>query len=409
MEPVTHYLGGAGRDQWTDPRESPKPPSPPSPRPLAVSPDDLVNLVSLCRSGRIYAVEVWIKDGKPIQVEPPPRGPRKSTPLQVAIDAKFHDLVLLLLSNGYRPDLEPEPPLDRVLRLRAWDLLELLLTWGADPTRVDPETVLDTYQSDLMERFWSFGVDYTRDHVLAHYLTSSTRNRPAYGWARRHRDDPRIGRDLAMALGEAIWDDNEKAVSLLLWAGADPHRRVPTLRWSSPEEEDDEELLGTAVEAAVHAGKGHLIRFLKPDPQRDDFGALWSAVHDPESVDRLAAINPPTDWSPSIINCINRLSYRFLAGSDWPTKHCLERISDQHGGSLSTLAGKDCVDLRRSMFRIRDSYDFRWLLDWLRKPRHCDPAIYADLTRTSAMQARLTAAGLVRKPIVAKAKPRRRS
>ncbi len=60
------------------------------------------------------------------------------------------------------------------------------------PLQAEPTSYrgLDTYRSDLIERFWNFGVDYTKGHVLARYLTEATRNRPAYGWARGHRDDP---------------------------------------------------------------------------------------------------------------------------------------------------------------------------------------------------------------------------
>jgi hypothetical protein len=45
-------------------------------------------------------------------------------------------LALLLLCNGYDPNLEPDSPLDLAFRIRRWDLLDLLLEWGADPRRL---------------------------------------------------------------------------------------------------------------------------------------------------------------------------------------------------------------------------------------------------------------------------------
>jgi len=77
-----------------------------------------------------------------------------------------------------------------------------------------------------MERFWGLGCDLTRERSLAYYLSEKTSNKPAYGWAKRHCDDPRVAYSLALALNEAVSDNREKAVALLMWAGADSHRKV---------------------------------------------------------------------------------------------------------------------------------------------------------------------------------------
>ena len=191
--------------RWTDPRENPAPGGSEG-RPVAATQDDLKPLLDLCRAGRLYSVEDWIRSGKPVQSRPGPGGRSRRTALQVTINARFHDLALLLLCNGYQLRLEAQNPLDQALELRAWELVELLLRWGADPQTVTPSTVLETYQSELMQRFWELGVDYAKDHALAECLASNTRKRPAYGWARRHRDDPRIARELAVALGDAVME-----------------------------------------------------------------------------------------------------------------------------------------------------------------------------------------------------------
>ena len=67
-----------------------------------------------------------------------------------------------------------------------------------------------------------------------------------------------------MALGEAIVEDRERAVALLIWAGANPHERVPELRWSRPDDQEDEEDHISAVALAILYGRGKLLRMLKP-------------------------------------------------------------------------------------------------------------------------------------------------
>ena len=59
------------------------------------------------------------------------------SPLRAAIRKKHRDLVLLLLCNGYRLDLERDDRnsvLDEALKVRDYEMLDRLLQWGADPT-----------------------------------------------------------------------------------------------------------------------------------------------------------------------------------------------------------------------------------------------------------------------------------
>ena len=75
-----------------------------------------------------------------------------------------------MLCNGYDPNLEPDSPLNLLLRARRWDLLDLLLEWGADPHRVRLTDLFGSYSTDLYERFFSLGVDLTANHELAEAL-----------------------------------------------------------------------------------------------------------------------------------------------------------------------------------------------------------------------------------------------
>ena len=150
---------------WVDPRQNPKPPAPPTPCEPAADPEKIAELLAFCRSGRIYEIERWIINGNPLQAThyDIPRK-RFESPIEIAISAGLYD-VALLLCNGYRLALEaapPNTPLDQALQGRAWDIVDLLLDWRAEPQKVDPEAVLGAYRSDLMDRFWDAGLDFSR-------------------------------------------------------------------------------------------------------------------------------------------------------------------------------------------------------------------------------------------------------
>src|SRR6266511_3410879 len=113
---------------FVDPRLHPEPPARVSREPAAHG-QELRELVQLCRAGRVYEVERWIQEGRPIQAlnYRPPKGRAVDTPLRAAVRTNHRDLVLLLLCNGYRLDLEPQgwdSALNVSLGDRAFDLLE---------------------------------------------------------------------------------------------------------------------------------------------------------------------------------------------------------------------------------------------------------------------------------------------
>lgn len=377
------------RETWVDPRRSPKLPA--VPREPAEDPEEIEPLVRLCQRGHLYAVERWIAEGRPIQAARYyVKGRRQlDSPLEVAMESRQHDLALLLLCNGYRTELEVEHPLSRALRLRYRELLDLLLDWGADPTRVDPDAVLGTNNIDVLDRFWNLGLDLTAENRLACYLSSPT-TKPLCGWAKRHNEDPRVARALALALVQVIWNRKERAAHLLVWAGADTHRRVPILEWHDVEDEDENEddETYTAVEMAVDRGKGSLLRILRPDPQVDDFAKLYASVSDPDTVDFLMRFKPPEDWSAGILRNIYWITNEIFDDRADDHRWCLERIA-HHGGRLTTVDPKRVNDLRRDILRMLKTERQRWLLDWLGNPRHCDPSIYDGLMRTPAMQAKI--------------------
>lgn len=150
---------------FIDPRSDPAPPAQISVR-TATHGEQLRELVHHCLAGHVYDVERWIQNGRPIQALTYKR-PKKAavvSPMCAAIRTKHRDIVLLLLCNGYRLDLEAtdgNSVLNEALTIRAFDILVLLLAWGADPRAVRSCNVVDTYRTELVDQFWTGGVDHT--------------------------------------------------------------------------------------------------------------------------------------------------------------------------------------------------------------------------------------------------------
>lgn len=381
---------------FVDPREYPEPPCRVATPQPASTPEDLAGLLAACRDGRIYAVETWIREGKSIWIETSARKPGRppQNPLAVAVETGQYDLAVLLLANGYPISSVEDAFLERLLDDRHFAFFELLVAWGADILRVSPETVLYTYDVGLIDRYEAAGGDLTRRHALALMLGDHSSNRPAYGWAKRRTGEPRVARALAVALGVAVRKGSERTVALLLWAGADPHLRAPYLfpefyRPSDDEADDDPADWTTAIAIAVSEGKAALLSRLKVDPARDDIEELWGSVSDPETLDALAAIRMPKDWSRTLYWNFQRALADY--GSPWQSRQTLERMIDRHGARLTTLEEEAVHHLRRSILRAKDGSMVRWILRTLRRPECCEPTIFESLIRTATMKTRCAA------------------
>src|SRR5688572_4959637 len=304
-------------------------------------PDDVRELHMLCREGRLYDVERWVQAGRPLQVicQKNAGGRRPTSALEIALENENHALVLLLLCNGYDPNLEHESPLNLALRARRWDLVDMLLHWGANPHAVDPGDLFDTYKSALIERFYALGVDVTDGHALADSLAHHTSNKPLFGFAKRHCNaDPKIQAELNIALVHHAEEGNEKGVQLCLWAGADPHTPAASLRYPSSvdnDDEDDEEdrFLGfTAIEEACRGGHLQILDRLRPDPAKDDFDALYRSAYSGDVIALLARYALPTSVGVIIQSHLWRATWSFgeiNVFSDsraWRSVHALERL-----------------------------------------------------------------------------------
>ena len=378
--------------EFVDPRSNPGPPARVCREPAAHG-EELRDLIHLCLTGRVYDVERWVQRGRPIQAlhYKRPRKPAVVSPIRTAIRKNHRDLVLLLLCNGYRLDLEAsyrDSVLDEALTMRAFDILDLLLEWGADPTNVSTYNVVDTYKTDLIDRFWKAGVDYSVDPEFGLYL-AHTANKPLYGWLRRNRSDQRLQDALDMALLEAVTEDEELPVRLLLWAGANPHRKVPTIRELGRPDAWDEYAVFSSATAAITFGRHQLFDLLRIGAM-PDLEAQFSWAHDSWTLKKLVAIRLPSSWSEIILAFIGRLWRPFGFDSAWDVRDALGFIASS-GGKLVTVSPDQLSYLRHVLLKIRETDAFLWLLRWLKNERHCLPAIYEEVTRTASMRQKIEA------------------
>jgi ankyrin repeat protein len=367
-------------------------------------PTQLQELHRLCKEGRLYEVEGWIREGKPLQAttESARRRRNYSSALEIALDAGNHSLVLLLLRSGYDPNVEVDSPLDMAMEARRWDLVDLLLEWKANPHQVDLNTLFDTYDSELFERFRDLGVDLTEGHELAAALAYHTSNKPAFGFARRHREsDPRIQADLNSALAHHASEGNEKGLMLCLWAGADPHAPARSLRFGSYSEEDEEEdeddetegrFLGfSAIHEACRRGNVDLLKRLGPDPSTDDYEELFQAAGSGAVVEFLAKRQLPKDVGRVIAHHLWWMDLGFHR--EWRSFRTLERIFEV--GARWEEASKEFVAaIRRQVLRLPDR-SFVDLLKLLALKDKCSPEILQELGRTPAIRKRMKAVGFI--------------
>jgi hypothetical protein len=229
-------------------------------------PDDLKELCSLCRAGKLFAVQQWIRGGRPHRMPP---GNFATSPIRTAIESGFHSLVEVLLREEAVDQEEKNDALIRAIDNRNVDLVELLTQYGADPRTVDFDTVLWSRHPQIMRWFVANGLDLECGYPIANAFRY--KHREFLGVYMSLRDTvPTARRQATIALRYHAADGNLKWVSLLLWAGADPRLPVPRMEDSDVDEEDVE----TALVAAVRRGQFDVVKRIGIDPTRDDVTAL---------------------------------------------------------------------------------------------------------------------------------------
>jgi|HubBroStandDraft_4_1064222.scaffolds.fasta_scaffold361890_1 hypothetical protein len=183
-------------------------------------------LSTLCQQGKLYEVEKWIANGKSLVVPPE----YKTTPLQSALDRGFHSLVELLARSDCGQQAKNDSLMDAVSK-RNLEFIELLVNHGAAMSSVPFSHVLLSWDPTISRFFLERGADFITDARFTEAFTAKIRAalRPFMECKRNH---PEYAQELQKQVDSALryyFCDaaNEKWVSLMLWASADPRSPEP--------------------------------------------------------------------------------------------------------------------------------------------------------------------------------------
>jgi len=79
-----------------------------------------------------------------------------------------------------------------------------------------------------------------------------------------------------------------------------------------------------------------------------------------------------------------------LRRNPWEVRDALDFIGSS-GGRLVTVSPEQISFLRHVLLKVEDADTALWLLRWLKNEKHCEPAVYHEVTRTVSMRRRLEA------------------
>jgi hypothetical protein len=358
-----------------------------APRPFAASPSDLDELVALCRTGKLYEVEDWIRAGKPLQWQQTKdrRIRAKHTPLQIALEHRFHSLAALLLANGYDPNADGRWYLHNAVRRKALDLVDLLLRFGTDPRSVALSYVLESCDPVIIERFLAAGLDPCADNAMADALR--TRKPPLLGFVKRNRERfPGLQHQVDLALHALVTAADERGVTMMLFVGANPHAPLgEELSRLPPHTALSESLLG---DRRAHLRPKLMARPIPPE-QVPDLFRIAALSRDPKVVERLLFLGAdPND---------RQEGEHILRSFVWALTSWSELRLDEVRSGLAALAvvltagarvefNDEELSALRSTLRKASSRAARGVLELFKQHGLLDDDALREVTRTDAMK-----------------------
>lgn len=369
----------------------------------AKSADEIKPLLALCKAGRLFDVQRWIAEGKPIEppIDAKGRGPK--APLEVAIDSGFHSLVEILLEAGAeqaRADWNSD--LNAALRMRRLDIAKLLYEHGLSPADVSMREVFDTWDTEAMEYFIDKGADVETGRPLAHAFIH--RIRTALKVFKKYESKfPSFKEQANIALRHHCADGNMKWVSLMLWAGADPYSPGP----KDPDEVPDDEDKGiTALEYSALYGKHEVfdLRQIRLDPANPVLVAAMRWASSDSSAEIILKLldkgvpanDRPDGGSTALQACLDRLQncYEFSIHEPMKRKSIDNKESRARMRAIHVLASRGAKwipsprqvnDARKGLLKLTPDYtaEFVWIMT---KYRACSRPALDALLRTPSMR-----------------------
>jgi hypothetical protein len=362
--------------------------------------EEIKPLIDLCKTGRLFDVQAWIKSGK--CVNPPPQtGRRQKSPLEYAIDRGFHSLVEVLLKGGAEvANNDRYNALEHAVRLRRLDMVELLLAHGADLHSVSMVDVFYSYDPRIMEFFIERGADVETGNPLARAFCDKIH--PALRiYKHYHQRFPSFQEQANIALRHHCKNGNEKWIALMLWAGADPCAQGTC----KPEAETDDGLQFSALGFAAFYGHHEIfeMRRVHLDPNHPGAFALMTAASYGERADLLAKllslgfpVSDDHNGGSSLFHLLLQgISFQFDPYSpDRPrnidSPRSREKLKMVHliarqGAKWVPENGHEVSGLRRELLRMAPDYtaELIWIMT---KYGACDPELLTELMRTPSIR-----------------------
>ena len=282
---------------------------------VARATDDNKELVSLCRTGRLYEIERWIAAGKPLDIPA-----NYGSLLQVAVQTGFHSLIELIAKHENNQSSKDAALADAV-SLRRLDFIQLLVENWAEVKSVPFSDVLLEWNPHIVRFFLERGADAVKGSPFA--VAFSNKIRTALGpFVELKRSRPELSAALQeqadCALRHFCDKGDMKWISLMLWAGANPRSLGPNL---DKDFTNDPESFTTALREASYSGNVEVLKKLKPDPERDDLSDLLHCAAVSGRSDAIRYLleigaNPndkPNGGSSALDTCLWHLNFGFSA------------------------------------------------------------------------------------------------
>lgn len=355
-------------------------------------------LLDLCKAGRLYQVEEWIRQGKSIRVHPKSR----DEPLHATLRKGFFSLIELLARHTHSQQMKDDVLLQAVRR-QQFDVVKMLIEQGANPKSVPFSDVICAWDPAMMRFFMSKGCDPFKEDSFARGLSYGIRTALGF-YMDCKRDHPEqaddLQRQLDMALSLFCREGNEKWVAMLMWAGGDPHAKVRDLECRDDPDKPWNQISG-AQEAAR---KGHVkvlelldLEGSHPDAQRILYEAC-AGVHE-EAVHYLLKLGiNPNDKEDGGSSGLDTVLVHIDWGKRWqrvlPAHACTARACLGIARDLIRHKARwtpDACDLRatrRAVCEVGPEY-VSDLVGLLGRPGACSPADLQKLVGSPKMQDQL--------------------
>lgn len=367
--------------------------------------DEAKVLLQLCKAGRLFEVQDWIESGRSLCVP----DDSKTIPLEVALNTGFHSLVELLLHNEKSQELK-NSALKHALPLRRLDLIELLISHGAEVRSVPFIQVLTFSTPQIIGYFLSNGADCISDSPFAVAFREKIQGalRPWRSCKRRYPElELQLQEQADQALRQSCFEGDLEWIRLLMWAGADARSSGPRL--DDPDTDKSEH--STALLEAAYSEDFQVLKCLKPDPRTDDLHVLLARAARFGNVDtvrylldlRVNLNNKPNGGSIALDSALenfrseaigSRVSHAGYSGRSKASKQDLSntlatvQLLLERGALWRPDDHRQLVDVRRSLYQCEPDVTLE-LVERMTKHEACGQDTILNLLRTPAIKEHL--------------------